>query len=419
MIYTTISKKKEKSIIVQIKDKEKCEEFFHELKKLKQFDFSFEDVIDAQVILIKEASKVLTFRTENFDFEIDIVPNDATKDFAAMFNSIMSNDTTLYFEMVMSTVIFEYEKYVDEDRKVLFGYSMYRDNIWLHEFAHGEDVVYLKINNANRSKLAEDSKLYSAYCYLSKLRHEGIAVFYEELYGNDREVPSYGADKNAIKEVTKAVNITADRNLASAFYEESKFLILNTLYYKYPILRPLIDKLAGMGEEVQYKLAYFKDFDIIHSLFSLQVEELIFVPLQNKVSLPYKTKFDDDLLLNLNKFSLESGYESLEILDYKIKKLVKLSKRIGLDKLFFISDLVTDKMTNNQITEAFKLWSAKISEPSDSIYHSLVNEVYEYWKKEEDVLSSLKLSYLFQKNDIISDEIPNLGWVDDMLILDA
>ena len=147
----------------------------------------------------------------------------------------------------------------------------------------------------------------------------------------------------------------------------------------------------------------------------IKIEEMIFINFAQSDILPFPVKFDKNLLHSIAEFARDREYDSINLKDYQIRKIIKLAKKTGLEKVFYLSDIVGHPLSDHDINALYTKWK---KEDGDSILlHQFVDKVYTRWCEEKDLLSTYQLSYFFKHDDIIHDAVPFFGKIDDLIVL--
>jgi hypothetical protein len=402
-------------------DKKACENVLNIFNTNHDVTFDIDELESYLWFQIRDATKIFTESYDNAVFQINIKVFHADKQsISASVELAHSSDNIFVCSLNWLSYLLNYLKY-KEYNSIMLPYNF---NVWIHEFAHVEDQKEIYKNGVYLKKLDNSVhyRLHAAFNLVVKLRNEGIATCIDAIFGNYDYlfISKYSDLKINFREFTGAkvlgsefIDSSIDFNV---FYRFSKYLILNTLYFKHAATRPIIQKLKQEGESIgENRLSYFDGTDILKKIYAIKIEEMIFINFTQSDILPFSVKFDKNLLHSIAEFARDREYDSINLKDYQIRKIIKLAKKTGLEKVFYLSDVVGYPLSDHDINALYTKWK---KEDGDSILlHQFVDKVYTRWCEEKDLLSTYQLSYFFKHDDIIHDAVPFFGKIDDLIVL--
>lgn len=402
-------------------DKKACENVLNIFNTDHDVNFDIDELESYLWFQIRDATKIFTESYDNAVFQINIKVFHVDKQsISASVELAHSSDNIFVCSLNWLSYVLNYLKY-KEYNSIMLPYNF---NVWIHEFAHVEDQKEINKNRVYLKKLDNSVhyRLHAAFNLVVKLRNEGAATCIDAIFGNYDYlfISKYSDLKINFIEFTGAkvlgsefIDSSIDFNV---FYRFSKYLILNTLYFKHAATRPIIHKLKQEGESIgENRLSYFDGTDILKKIYAIKIEEMIFINFTQSDILPFSVKFDKNLLHSIAEFARDREYDSINLKDYQIRKIIKLAKKTGLEKVFYLSDVVGHPLSDHDINALYTKWKKEDGDPI--LLHQFVDKVYTRWCEEKDLLSAYQLSYFFKHDDIIHDAVPFFGKIDDLIVL--
>lgn len=337
----------------------------------------------------------------------------------AYFHVNKSDNNTHYFYYYLSSVF----DHMFEEVQNQSNSNEYYNNVWIHELSHSFDFLELNKFHTDYEKLENYSsdKLQYFFSYLDVFRAEGIATLIEDLLNNDQESEKWFIDENSLKinqNVIQSLNSeTYKADITKALpYWCGKNFIINCLFYKLPHLRKDIQNILNKIKDTRYiSMKDFTEKFRLNQLYSISIEDYIFINVQRKIKLPIKIDLSKYIIDNILLFYGDNEYVQHF---YKIYNLLSKGKENASKEAVFsdyLKEIIGYSMTEVEIKNYYE--TIIKSEKSDSCYMQLLNSKYHEWMSDKNETAALQLTYVFDNEDTLKDILPIVGRVDDMLVL--
>jgi hypothetical protein len=260
---------------------------------------------------------------------------------------------------------------------------------------------------------------------LGKYRAEGFATFVEDLFDNGnpeseqwdtRDNEDFNRSFALISQNENRLDIETIKYIEFLPYRLGKILIMNSLYYidnkNRPVYDDIIDKLNS-GEKTDIKMSDFRGIDILLKLLSISVEEFIFTNLQTRVKSGINLQIHSDFIYLLHQLSSNDNYykdfHGLNLL----QNVLNGQKNAEPD----YKEILGYTMEEEEINESYQEFKRK--ENINFTLKNLVEKTYKSWVETKSENLAWKLTYVFDDEDIFYDDVPIIGYLDDMLVLDS
>ncbi|MCD4737338.1 MAG: hypothetical protein K8R53_14940, partial [Bacteroidales bacterium] len=335
------------------------------------------------------------------------------------------------------------------------------DPVWIHEFIHMLDFASL-IDHINtyrkkqsvKTKFTQEqflpgifdcayrnsSEHWQLLQLFADLRNEGIAQLYEKLLDVKNE---------RMKNLHKVISIFR-------FFFQSQFGLFNnpiissrTLHNQYSlrkqfksttyetghwfILRALNNsednEVAGLASEALKSLTEkttclpkTKVIRIIHEALKMDLAGCLYFHTKFKRSSDFPNFIQMDELLSVAASVTNNFYNN----DYKADFLGKLlDLATNKDRNGFISlldEIIGYAMNETDLEVEYSCFIQKFEVGKNFIEDTIcqkINKIWQQWQYSKDPLVGNLLTYIFDSEDLIDDEVPYFGLLDDLYILDA
>ncbi len=326
-----------------------------------------------------------------------------------------------------------YFEFILKDNSINFS------SLILHELVHFMDIDVLKEIknefNLNKFKFKSLEAFHSSVQWLfihllSTIRNEGVAILGEKILSGDRNFISQDKafmmlendlnlaislchstlyqDKIRINELKKILHLIEEN--AYNYADAVLFYLLrnNQLKKSSECIRPF--------ESNDFSLLSLKTLEAAF-MFDLSewIRELLKIEMNNQVHFQIDySKFSELsqlLIRNENLNQNQANFESILLFAYqnKAEDFIEFIKHITDCKLDYL--IIQQKLKTNDFIES-----------SHDIYSDilvLANRLFESRNNMNQELIDWSLSYLFNKSDVLSDELSFLGLQDDWMVLEA
>lgn len=325
--------------------------------------------------------------------------------------------------------------------------------LWEHEIIHMLDFKLITNFHEDKKKLLksefkpipnyspffENNDQPKNYWYLldtiNLMRVEGLATLYECLLGlREDNIKSFEIFKTQLifqfkgiiqfTENVKYIKPNQQKELVDFIeyirylcYETGKWIILNILSGKEELECKLVCKqILGSGN---FTISIEECNAIMKEALKIDFTEFLSMLLQ--LSKPEKQFFNSyQLLEDISKLS--GGKISNEVSNDLF--LLYCTAREFNKEAFVkvLSKYVGAKMKEEEIIESYKVFKTKnksVNYIENSLY-TKTDALYERWKKDkQNELLVYALTYIFDDEDMIPDDIKFLGYLDDMAVIDS
>ncbi len=349
----------------------------------------------------------------------------------AYFRSDKSDDLRHYFAYYLEFAIPHFANYhISCNQNV--------KNVWIHELVHSLD--YFKIKDAHFKietyfknihfnqgfgRGLKSNSVYYVLNYLNKLRIEGIATFVEDLFDN-------AAQNNELWLKIDEMNIELylglifnssqnDRKINTDFinsipYRLGKHLVLNCLFYideaNADIYRNVLMKINN-NENISLK--DIGSISFLEKLLNLSLEDFIYINLASTSSLSPDITFKSTFLKVILNFLNNEGFQENNDFQNGFNLLIKILKSDKDNLQNLLKDVLGSKMNEVVIRENYDFFLKNHNQ--NKIFIQLLNKVYQNWEINKNELDAWKLTFVFDEQDIIFDNLPVIGYLDDMIVL--
>lgn len=378
---------------------------------------------------VNRAIKLLhgNFGVENHIFNIKIIqdPSRIHGNTLAYFNAELSTRYDSMFFCYWKYAIIEYHQNTTNAKSDI-------KNVWIHELAHCFDFVEIHRMYETLKKIKSDYththivRHQVRYLYLKlmsnlkKVRAEGIATFIEDLFDNgDNEIWEKEFIVNVyFQNFTKILEFDEDNLKSIGQYHFGKHLILNVLFYKHQEYDHIFKSVAHkIRTSENISISDFVGMDILPCIYNIKIEEILFIHLQKKTPLLFEISLQETILQHLLEIAESDNIIMLESETQFIDDLFKLDEWNDNKKIRFFEDSVGYPMKNEEIESHYIAFKAQFL--NHNVFIELLSKAYSNWEATHDELLAWKLSYVFDKEDLIPDDLYIVGIIDDMLVLDS
>ena len=326
-----------------------------------------------------------------------------------------------------------YTEFILNDNSINFS------SLILHELVHFMDIALLKEIknefNLNKFKFKSLDTFHSSVQWLfihllSTIRNEGVAILGEKILSGDNDFLS---QEEAFKMLENDLNLAISLCHSTLYRDnitlnELKKTLLSIEENAYNYADVVLFHMLRNNQlnKTSLDLTYSKSDDFSFSslktleaafMFDLSewIRELLKIEMNNQVHFQIDySKFSELsqlLIRNENLNQNQANFESILLFAYQNK---------GEDFIEFIKHITDCKLDYLIIQQ--KLKTNEFIESSHDIYSDilvLANRLFESRNHMNQELIDWSLSYLFNKSDVLSDELSFLGLQDDWMVLEA
>jgi len=426
-----MTKEAKKNITIRFEDRFVLERTFYDFNRDNNCKLSIDEFTRFIRLQLSEAlERLQTICPSSLEYEVNVInraPSNIKSSTIAYFDHRKSTDSKHYFCYYLDYGLPHYYRHC-----ALAGHSDAEEsNVWLHELVHSADFTLIK-HNIKRLKFfdieneattlswtnpEDDKQMMRILSWLMRFRDEGLATFIEELFDSSKpDMEQWNMLRLSAPSLFSAAvfrpRSVENEALAQLPYVLGKYLIFNCMYHIDEDNRHIYNKIAckinatGIND---VKLSDFEGVDILPKLLSITLEEFIFTTLL-KQPLGLNYAFAGNFINAIKQFLWSCRYRETNYSTTLLRNAINGQANTAED---FI-EVLGYPLSREETEEAYNSFDLK---SVNLTMRKLLVRTYEQWRETGDEIAAWKLTYVFDDEDIVNDEIPILGYLDDMLVL--